>query len=102
MTGRSPIATAGWLLASGITLVLLCVALILHDLSGANRPHELKLVPLVSTLSLLNLFLCTRTQIQLFAIWHARQTRPPRSSQYLLIPLGLAYGCASVFLVPRA
>ncbi|MCP3916587.1 MAG: hypothetical protein GY711_13605 [bacterium] len=93
------LARAGWHLLSGVALFLVCLALILHDLSNANRPHELKLVPLVAVLSLVNVAWCARTMILLARAWRARHTTPPRVLQYLLFPVGIVYACVSAILV---
>ena len=64
---RGPVVL--WLLATG--LVAGAAALLFHDLTRSNRPHELVNTPWVVVLNLVTLWPCVAAAVGLRRAWHA-------------------------------
>jgi len=94
-----PITRAGRLLLVGIVLAVAACALVIHDLSHANRPHELKLAPHVFALSVLGSIVGIRILVWLMRAWRERREHPLRWYQYAYYVVGAAYACLTAFLV---
>lgn len=60
-----------WLAATG--LLLLSLFLVVQDLAGANRPHELRAAPWVAGITLLNLLPCAGALVGLRRHGRARR-----------------------------
>lgn len=90
---------AGRYLLIGSGLLLAAVALSIHDLSNANRPHELRYLPVVAGLLAVNVIPCFRAQVLLWAVWPRRHQAPLRPRHYLLLLFDVSYACVSVFFL---
>ena len=87
----------GPLLGASLALVVLGLAVAIEDLSGANRPHELTLSPLVALLLLVNGGVVIRV-VKVHGRSLARRPTALRS----LLQAGLwvyAAGCALLLLI---
>ncbi|MFT7680386.1 MAG: hypothetical protein ACI8QC_004392 [Planctomycetota bacterium] len=76
-----------WMATTGI--LLFSMALVLQDLMGANRPHELHNAPWVAGITLLNLVLCTRVFAGLMRYSRACRPGSERGPAFYALALGL-------------
>lgn len=99
---QRPIRQATWLLVASVVFTLVMIALIIFSLSHANRPHELRFVPLVSGLGVVNAVLCVRLIVMLLRAWRGRDVDALRWFHSLLIVLSIAQVSISMFLLTTA
>ncbi len=78
----------GWLVATGVLLV--ATFLVIQDLAGANRPHELHSVPWVAGITLLNLVPCAGVLLGLVRYARTSRGRPRSKLGFYALVLGLA------------
>jgi hypothetical protein len=76
-----------WLAAAGV--LLLSAFLVIQDLAGANRPHELGNAPWVAGITLLNLVPCARVFRGLGRYARANAGRPGSKPGFYALVLGL-------------
>ena len=85
MSEASPLQRAARLSLVGLACSLVALLLALHDLSSANRPHELRWAPLVLALLVASLVTMLATVRRLPVAWRERGLRR-RPSRLLWLP----------------
>lgn len=78
------------LLVAATAILAVSISLMFHDITHANRPHELKNAPWVAGLSFLNLLPCTLVIRRLVHVVKARVGEPKPSRGLLWPALGIA------------
>lgn len=84
---RSPMG----LLVAATAILALSISLMFHDITHANRPHELKNAPWVAGLSFLNLLPCTFAILRLVRAAKAGIGESNPSRSLLFLALGVAF-----------
>jgi hypothetical protein len=89
---------AGKLAVLGYVLIGTAVGLAIHDLSNANRPHELELVPYSGALTIAGVVVCALVLLALRSARRARREGSFRPAHW--VPLCLAWGYVGLIVLP--
>ena len=89
-------------LCLGIALVLVAGVVAIQDLSNANRPHELEMVPAVTAILVINLVVQIRVAFGLRARLRERAPERLRFSDWLLLLIVPVYQVFSVLFLLAA
>lgn len=89
-------------LCLGLGLLLVAAFLVIHDLSNANRPHELEMVPAVTAILVVNLVVQIRVAFGLRMRLKERAPERLRFSDWLLLLIVPVYQVFSVLFLLAA